>query len=61
MRTDNLPLSENVEDRRGEKPTYKRPMSLKEALEAAGFRGQAEPMTPDATSTLAKQAGVDDI
>lgn len=60
MRTDHLPQSENVEDRRGEK--HKRgPMSLKEALADWKPRGEAERFTPDDTSQLSKAAGVDDI
>ena len=64
MRTDNLPNSENVEDRRDDKPTKRHPMTLAEALAAADGnvpRGRAEPMTPDGHSKLAKDAGVDDI
>ena len=57
MRTKDLPLSDNVDDRRGEAPTLKPRLTLAEQLalgEKAGFA--AEPESP-----LAKSAGVDDI
>ena len=64
MKTADLPLSENVEDRRGEKPMPRRPMTIAEALALSKGRvprSVAEPIQPDATSQLAKDAGADDI
>ena len=61
MKTEGLPLSENVEDRRGEKKPKRGPMSLAEALADWKPRVEAERFTPDDTSQLSKAAGVEDI
>lgn len=64
MKTTDLPLSENVEDRRGEPLAKPGPVTINEALAMAKHRTRlpaAEPITPDPTSALAKDAGVDDL
>lgn len=57
MKTSNLPLSENVEDRRGEKPSRKPRFTLAQLV----ARGLAVAFKTIAGSRIAKDAGVDDI
>lgn len=54
MKTDDLPESKNLVDRRG-KPE---PKTLNEHIARAGQEAQPDPVTPDPNSTLARQAGV---
>lgn len=55
MRTEGLPESTNVEDRRGEKPAT----TLAEMAKLKRLPTDMSP--PDPTSQLAKDLGVDDI
>jgi hypothetical protein len=57
MKTADLPLSENVEDRRGERPTNAPRKTLAEML----AQSDAEPFKAEPHSALAKQAGAGDI
>lgn len=57
MRTDDLPESKNVADRRGKKE----PQTLQEHIDRNSQEPQPERGAPDPTSPLAKQLGVDDI
>jgi hypothetical protein len=56
MKTADLPLSDNVEDRRGEGVNLKPRLTLNEMLAQP-----PQPLAPEPQSVLAKQAGVDDI
>jgi hypothetical protein len=56
MKTKNLPLSNNVEDRRKGGPALNKPLlTLNEQAELASFYRPVE------DSSLAKDAGVDDV
>lgn len=57
MRTDHLPQSGNVEDRRGERPSRAPRFTLSELVR----RGLAVAFHAISRSRLAKDAGVDDI
>ena len=59
IRVDDLPESENVEDRRGEKPA--KDMTFAEMAEQAKKRKPTNLSPGDPTSQLAKDLGVDDI
>lgn len=57
---DDLPESENVEDRRGEPPMIG-PLTLAQMQEQAKRRKVADLSAPDTTSDLGKALGRDDI
>lgn len=59
IRTDDLPESENIEDRRGDKPV--KDMTFAEMVEQAKKRKPTDLSPGDPTSQLAKALGVDDI
>lgn len=57
---EDLPESENVEDRRGEPPMIG-PLTLAQMQEQSKRRKATDLSPPDTTSELGKQLGLDDI
>ena len=61
MKTDALPESANIDDRRADGPKLTGPMTLAEMAALAKKRGVVAPLEEKPESGLAKAAGIEDI
>lgn len=60
MKTDNLPESTNIEDRR-EEPARKKPLTLREMAEQAKNRVPADQAPVEPAPDLSREAGLNDV